>query len=395
MAFGGYSSANATQLRATVLHAMRHRAYWAIVIAILSLIVEAPWGARPVHAQGAPPALVKVDAVREEPVAQTVPVIGRLVAVQAGVIAARVAGPVADVLLDVGDRVEAGEVLAILSTERLSAERAVREAAVRVAEAKIRTAEEEAKLFRQELKRLDGLKKSAAFSQARYDNKRQEVAMAEGELAQAEAELVREKATLEMVEIDLDRALIRAPFPGVVSQRHVAAGNYVGIGDRVMTLINDRDLEIEADVPSVRLQGLVRGTGIEIELDDGSRHRAAVRAIVPEENPLTRTQPVRFTPSFGDVLRPLAANQSVTVLLPIGAGRQVVSVHKDAVINRQGKQIVFVVEGQAAQLRNLRLGEQLGARFEVLDGVKPGDLVIVRGNERLRPGQKVRYERSS
>jgi RND family efflux transporter MFP subunit len=377
------------------LHPKTFLAPCVAAIGTVGALLGAPWSVSPAGAQDPPPAFVKVDAVRQEPMSQTIRVIGRLVAVQTGLVAARVAGPVADVLVDVGDRVEAGDVLAILSTERLSAERAVREAAVRIAGAKVHTAREEAKLFRQELKRLNSLKKSAAFSQARFDDKRQEVAMAEGEIAQAEAELAREKATLELVEIDLDRALIRAPFPGVVSQRHIAAGNYVGVGEKAMTLINDRDLEVEAEVPSVRLRGLVRGTAIEIELDDGTRHRAAVRAIVPEENPLTRTQPVRFTPSFGETLKPLAANQSVTVLLPIGVGRQVVSVHKDAVINRQGKQIVFVVEDQAAQLRALRLGEQVGGRFEVLDGVKPGDLVIVRGNERLRPGQRVRFERSS
>ncbi len=64
-------------------------------------------------------------------------------------------------------------------------------------------------------------------------------------------------------------------------------------------------------------------------------------------------------------------------------------------IHRRGKQIVFVVEDDAAQIRALRLGQPVGGRFEVLDGLTPGELVVVRGNERLRAGQKVRYEGSS
>ncbi len=111
-------------------------------------------------AQGAMPALVKVDEVRREPVSQTVPVIGRLVARQAGDIAARVAGAVVELRVHVGDRVKAGDVIAVLSTERLAAERSVREAQVRVAGAKVRTTREEVKLFRQELKRLTDLRKS-------------------------------------------------------------------------------------------------------------------------------------------------------------------------------------------------------------------------------------------
>lgn len=346
-------------------------------------------------AQGTLPALVKVDEVRQEPVSQTVPVIGRLVARQAGDIAARVAGAVAELRVHVGDRVKAGDVIAVLSTEQLAAERSVREAQVRVAGAKVRTGREEAKLFRQELKRLQSLKKSAAFSQARFDDKSQEVAMAEGELAEAQAELAREEANLNLAEIALKHTRILAPFPGVVTQRHADAGNYLRVGDKVVTLMNDLDLEIEADVPSVRLEGMGPGIEVAVVLDDNTRHRAVVRAIVPEENPLTRTRPVRFTPRFGETGKPLADNQSATVLVPIAVGRQVVSVHKDAVITRQGKQIVFVVEADAAQMRALRLGEPVGGRYEVLDGVKPGDLVVVRGNERLQSGQKVRYEGSS
>ncbi|MFQ5956029.1 MAG: efflux RND transporter periplasmic adaptor subunit [Kiloniellales bacterium] len=351
--------------------------------------------AAPVLAQDALPALVKVDQVRQEPVSQTVPVIGRLAARQSGAVAARVAGAVAEIRVDVGDRVEAGDVLAVLATDRLEAERSVLEAAVRVAGTKIRTAREEVTLFRQELDRLKNLRKSPAFSQARFDDKRQEVAMAEGELAEAQAELAREEARLAVAEIDLKHSRIVAPFPGVVTERHTAAGNFLGVGDKVVTLINDQDLEIEAEVPATRIAGLQPGREIEVELQPERRHRGVVRAVLPEENPLTRTRLVRFTPRFGETLEPLAANQSVTVLVPIGSGRQVVSVHKDAVINRRGKQIVFVVEENAAQVRALRLGQTVGGRFEVLDGLSPGDLVVVRGNERLQAGQKVRYEGSS
>ncbi len=85
----------------------------------------------------------------------------------------------------------------------------------------------------------------------------------------------------------------------------------------------------------------------------------------------------------------MAANQSVTVLLPSGQGDAVVTVHKDAVIRQGRKAIVFVVEEGVANPRSLRLGKAVGTRFQVLEGLSAGDLVVVRGNERLRPGQSV------
>jgi multidrug efflux pump subunit AcrA (membrane-fusion protein) len=69
----------------------------------------------------------------------------------------------------------------------------------------------------------------------------------------------------------------------------------------------------------------------------------------------------------------------------------VVSVHKDAVLRRQGRASVYVIENGTAQSREVTLGPAVGSRFQVKEGLKPGDIVVIRGNERLRPGQPVSY----
>lgn len=338
--------------------------------------------------------VVGVDAVRSEPLRQTVPVIGRLVARRAGAVAARIGGPVGEFRVEVGDRVDEGDVLAVLDRNRLSAERALRAAAVEEAVAAVTTSRAEARLKQQELTRIEGLRSSAAFSQGRFDDARQEVSMAQGELGEAEAALASAKAQLRLAEIDLAYADVRAPYGGVVSKRHVEVGAWVGVGDAVVTLVDDRDLEIEADVPAIRVGGLLPGARVTVEItgveanDTGKALTATVRAVVPDENPMTRTRTARFVPEF-DSHRALAANQSATVHLPAGTPRTVVSVHKDAVINRRGKTLVFLVVDGAAQIRPVSLGEAVGPRFEVLGGLEPGDMAVVRGNERLRPGQKV------
>ncbi len=182
---------------------------------------------------------------------------------------------------------------------------------------------------------------------------------------------------------------VRAPYDAVVSQRLTEAGAYVRVGDPLVRLIADGSLEIEADVPFQRLSGLVPGTDVAISLDDGSSHTAMVRALVPEENPLTRTRAVRFVPKFDGTEQPLAADQSVTVYVPQGTPRTVLSVHKDAVIKRGDDTLVFVAKGDVAEARTITLGEAVGSRYEVLAGLREGELVVVRGNERLRSGDKV------
>jgi RND family efflux transporter MFP subunit len=184
--------------------------------------------------------------------------------------------------------------------------------------------------------------------------------------------------------------VIKAPYDGVVTRKLVSPGAYVRLGDPVVALVDDSALEIEADVPVDQLRGLAPGTEVGVSIA-GERYSASVRAIVPEENPLTRTRAVRFTPAQGDLGDDLAVAQSVTLELPIGVERDVTTVSKDGVIQRPNGAIVFLVKDAAATPQPVRLGAAVDGRFEVLDGLGDGDLVVVRGNERLRPGQPVTY----
>lgn len=347
-------------------------------------------------AQAEEATLVGVDAVKTEPLKQTVPVIGRLIADKAGVIAARAAGPVSEMMVRVGDRVEKNDILAVLVDDTLQWRFQLSKAESQEAEAALQTAKAAFDLRSQELKRLNRLKESAAFSEARMADKKLEVASAKSAMAESEAALVRSHANQKLAEINLYNTKVRAPYAGVVSQRHTDVGAYVDIGSPVVDLIDDRHLEIEASVPAIRIEGLTPGTIVTFHLEgELSANKvtlpATVRAVVPDENPLTRTRRVRFSTNFSISERNLATNQSVLLALPAGEISSVVTVHKDAVINRKGQNIVYIVEDGAANIRPVKLGEAVGTRFVVQGGLKDGDTVVVRGNERLRPGQKVTY----
>ena len=133
------------------------------------------------------PAMVQADPVVVESMSQTAPVIGRLVALQASVVAARVDGPVLAVHVEVGDRVERGDVLAELDVARLQAEYALRQAEVNERMARLEAARAELALARQALDRLTGLRDSAAFSQGRFDDARAEVNRYAAQAAEVDA----------------------------------------------------------------------------------------------------------------------------------------------------------------------------------------------------------------
>lgn len=281
-------------------------------------------------------ATVKVDKVVQQPLSQTMPVIGRFVASQTGIVAALTRGPVQSVRVAIGDRVKKGDILATLVTDRMRWTRELQATNLKSKQAELQTARVQLSLTEQELSRITNLRKSAAFSQARHDDKRNEVAKYRSSVGVRVADVGTARASLRLAEIDLHNGAVRAPYDGVVTQKHTVAGAYLNVGDPVVTLVNDQALEIEASVPSERIGGLIVGRTLDIRLDNGGLRQAVVRALIPQENPLTRTRPVRLMPTFNgaDIARlGLAANQSVTVMVPIGKPRDVVSVHKLSLIH--------------------------------------------------------------
>tara|TARA_R110000868_G_scaffold11116_8_gene54473 strand:- start:6046 stop:7470 length:1425 start_codon:yes stop_codon:yes gene_type:complete len=344
---------------------------------------------------GRPPSAVRVDAVISEPLSQTYPVIGRLVTRRTGDVAARINGAVAKMNVSVGDRVKKGDVIAELATERLAAQRDKFSAALSTRQAMVRTAQAEMSKTAQELRRMTNLQKSSAFSRARFEDLQRDVEARRATLTERRSQLKEAEAELSQAEIDLYNSAIRAPYNGVVSEKHTEIGAYVSVGARVVTLISDTQIEVEAEVPSDRIAGLTPGTIVRFRLDDGSDHRATVRSIIPRENARTRTRPVRFTPRFGALSSQFAINQSVTVLVPIGKVRQVVTVHKDAVLHRGPNRVVSIVRNGKAFPRQVKLGAAVGSRYIVENGLKAGDFTVTHGNETLPPGAAVRVLRDA
>jgi RND family efflux transporter MFP subunit len=341
---------------------------------------------------GRPVTLVQVDTVKVVPFAQTFPIIGRFVARQAGVVAARAKGAVSKMNVNVGDRVGVGSVMAVLNRKRLLWERNLYQAEVSNYKAQMETKKAKIKLLQQELNRLNSLQKSPAFSQARLEDKQQNVIVAKNEAAETQAQLRKAQANLKLRQIDYEDGEVKAPYSGVVTQKHTSVGSYVSVGSPVFSLVDDTTLEIEADVPAERITSLKAGVIINGIINKQSTIKSAVRAVVPEENPQTRTRAVRFRPIQMNGVKNLAANQSIILDLPFGVQKNVLSVHKDAVLNRRGSQIVVIVKNGKASFRPVKLGEASGSRFIVQNGLKDGDVVVTRGNERLRPKQAVRYK---
>lgn len=345
------------------------------------------------QAQGGAAGVV-VETVEVRSFTETAPVLGEFVASTSSVVASRIPGLIAEVFVQIGDRVSQGDPLVRLDTELLGIELRAAEASRNEAAAGLSVAEADLALARQAFERIEQLKSSPAFSQGQFNDLQRRLQRAQGQIAQAQARIRSADVSIARSRYNLQNASILAPFSGTILERQAQPGEYISTGSAVVSLLDQAHLEIVADVPAAYINGLPEGREVTVQLAGGAEYPVRVRAVLPRETVSTRTRPVRLTAPFtetrtADMSAPFAVGQSVTVMVPVSEEKSVLTVPKDALVQGRGGWIVYIAQAGKAQPRPVRIGAAVGNRFEVLDGLQEGQQVVVRGNERLRPGQDI------
>jgi len=355
-----------------------------LMLAITAVVLSAGDG----KAQGGP-AAVGVQAVEMRALSETVPVFAEIVTARDGAVASRVSGTVNRIDVLAGSRVVQGDLLVELDTELLQILLAQADAQMAEAVASIATAELRVDRTTNVFTRIDGLRDSSAFSQGRFDEAEADLLEARSQLTEAQAREKSIEARVAEARYQLERSQIVAPFAGVVIEVNTIPGAFIQAGTPVVRLLDTESFEVQASVPARLVASLETGQQMLATLEADEELMVEVRAILPVENTATRTRSVRFAaPGMGAIAN-TAVGQSVTVQIPVGAARDVLSVPKDALVQARGGWSVFVADEGKAQPRTVEIGVALGNQYEVLSGLAEGDQVVVRGNERLRPGQDI------
>ncbi|MFQ6131752.1 MAG: efflux RND transporter periplasmic adaptor subunit [Armatimonadota bacterium] len=215
------------------------------------------------------------------------------------------------------------------------------------------------------------------------------IEVSQDDVAAAEASLVQARASVVLAMNALDKATVRSPLSGIVSIRLVDPGETVGPGIPLLRLLDIAQVDVlgtvlEADVPKARL-----GMPAEIRVDAlrPKVFRGRVSEVTPAAIPNQRFFTVKVrVPNPERELRP---GMFARVELVQERRSGVVLIPWDAVAERDGRQVVFVVENGRTQMRDVELGIRKEALIEVKSGVRAGQRVIVSGQPGLEDGQQV------
>jgi RND family efflux transporter MFP subunit len=353
------------------------------VLCFCALGVFITFIAAPVHAASA--TQVAVDAVVPAADNTAYQAQGTVVPLHKTVLSPRMSGYVDHVSVKVGSIVAKGAPLAQLDTDLLQANLTLAEARAQSAAAALQESLADLSLAQQELSRLTDLKKSAAFSRAKKEDQTKVVAKAEATVAKRKAELAEARANTNINRLQLGYATLKSPFAGVVLEKNINLGSYVTPATQAFVLQDPTALEIEVYVPTTVAEAVRPG--------QRAHHMASntsfiLDRIIATENRQTGLRPLRFVPATPGEL-PFVGGQAISLQIPLTSTQKVLTLHKDAIVFKGNNPMVFVFRDGKAVLTPVTLGKALGTRYAVLSGVVAGDLLVIRGNERLKPDQPI------
>ena len=407
-------------------------AYGAAIVVCPALLAQPP---------PASPVVAAPVVARE--VAEVQTFVGTVKPSKTAIVGSAVDGRVVEFLVDEGDRVTAEQPLARLLTTTIHLELAAAEAELELrrqelvelengsrpeeitqANARMQAAEARAGYLRQRRIRIESLVASGRASsiderdQAVSDAIEAEQLLREAKaahemavqgprkekIAQARARAAIQEATVERLKDQITKHTIVSRFDGYVTAEHTEIGQWVQQGDPIVEVAALETVEVLAYVAERHVPFVKPGMAAEVIIPalPGPPFPGTVVSVVPRADPQARTFPVKVkvlnkTDDAGPILK---SGMYAQVMLPTGSKQMANLVLKDALVLGGPQPTVFVVDqepGQRSQGKarpvKVQLGVSDGSWIQAIGPLNAGELVVVQGNERLRPGQIVNIAR--
>lgn len=299
-----------------------------------------------------------------------------------------------------GSVVKQGEVIARLESDDVAASLAQAQAQVKVAQANLQLQRAELKNAEVDLKRYRILVPQGAIPATQYDAALARFDKAQASINSDEAAILSARANAQAAQVAVDQTVIRAPFDGVVLEKHANVGDNItpfsSASDSkgaVVTIADMKTLEVEADVAESNIARIAVEQPCEIQLDalPDVRFAGRVSRMVPtvDRSKATVLVKVRFVDRDARVLPDMSAKVAfLSKPVPPDQKQAVIAVQPSAVVTRGGKQVVYVISQDIAHEIPVTSGARIGDLLAV-QGVKPGDVVALSPGETLKDGARV------
>ncbi|UCE17953.1 MAG: efflux RND transporter periplasmic adaptor subunit [Gemmatimonadota bacterium] len=319
---------------------------------------------------------VEIFHVRPGNMTQSITATGTIRPFRQAYVASEASGRITRVNFEVGQHVEIGELLVQLDEELLS------------------LGADQAEAQKMQAK--------ATYEKAVKDLERNEKLYSEGSITEFELETARvneqvsksnyllAEASLKMAKRQLSDTRIASPISGEVAERSVDVGETVAPGTPVVKIVETDRLRVNIGLSAEQIVKVRKGQGVELTVEayPGIPFEGKVFTVGPEASPDTRTFPVEILIQNSRD-HPLKAGMVARVRVAVEVIKDVPLIPRDAILERSGEYIAYVVNGDEATKRTLDIGAQAPDMIEIREGIAIGEDVVVVGQENLSDGTKV------
>ncbi len=316
--------------------------------------------------------LVRTAVVTKKMVSDQIALVGTTGSVAMSTVASEMSGIVEEFPAKEGDYVKKGDLLARLRAtsleHRLKGSLAARD--------KIRAG---LALAEKELERIKRLKISDSVAEKKYDDTVYQRNAFDLDLRRSDAEIAR-------LQYERTQKRVVAPFSGFITKEHTQVGEWVHVGGAVVTLTDLGRICITVDVPERYSVMLSRNSDVTVGIKSvsGDLYPGQIYAIVPQGDTKSRTFPVKVrvdNPDFS-----IKGGMEAMTTFDLAGKREALLAPKDAVVSAGNSKTVFTVKDGKAVAVDVEILGYYGGDVAVRGDLKPGDEVVIRGNERLRTG---------
>lgn len=388
-----------------------------LVVLLFSVILagcSGPYSRTPVAAKEEVPNSVRLLRIESRTIPEVVSATGELLAEDQATIGVKAPGRVIKLHVDLGSKVEAGQILAEIdpveyefrvrqSESLVNQSRAKlgildrpddnvtpeQTATVREAEAALREA---AFIFDTTSKlQKEGVLSRIDFEKAQVRRQGAEAAYqaAKEQVMQFRAELSERRAQLALARQNLADCTIRAPFPGAITRRQASLGEYLPVNSPVITLVRQHPLRIRVEIPERLAPKIRAGQPIELHVQgQASAARGRVVRLSPAIDAQSRSLVLEGEiPNETGSLRPGSFAEVVITVDPHASG---IGIPRSAIVSFAGTDRVFIAKGGRLDDRIVRTGRSLeGDAVEILSGLEAGTEVVTNPDSRMSKGQKI------
>ena len=351
----------------------------------------------PLHAQskfkdkGKRASLVEIEKVKVVKVSEKTNAIGRLVALDPIIVSSKINQEILKVHFKIGDDVKKNDLLFTLASKDIIRNIKQITAELKLEEKTLNLLKEQLSLRDSKAKNAKNLKERKIITQDNLDNVNISLLQNKQQIAQREYNIIKLKISLDENKENLTFAKILSPVDGNIITIQAQTGALISKGKILASILANGLNEIETDLRSELASKIIIGSEVNI-INDKTNYKGKVRGIVNSENIRTGTRKVRITLNESLPKSLSASGTRFSLEISIGKSLPRLLIPKDALISRGNKQIVYCFEKGLAKQKLVKIGISVGNKIEILGGLEEGQLVVVKGNENLRPNQSIKIK---